>query len=277
MNKICGIYKITSPTGKIYIGQSINIKRRISEHKRIKPSNDTILAKSILKYGWDAHVCETIHECDESLLNDLEKYYIKLFNTFNTEHGMNLTEGGDYTKMSEETKQKMKLSRENNNFWLGHKHSEESKAKMSESAKGNKNNLGTYYSEESRNKIGISHQGKKVADTTKQAISKTLSGRKLSDNTKRKIGDANKGKKYPGRILDEKTKQKISASKLEKNYAGTYEIYDSNNNLFARFNSNIKTELKKLNLPRDKFCNSYRNNEKIKRGIYKNWYVIKIN
>lgn len=27
--KICGIYKITSPSGKIYIGQSIDIKRRI--------------------------------------------------------------------------------------------------------------------------------------------------------------------------------------------------------------------------------------------------------
>jgi len=29
MVKICGIYKITSPTGKIYIGQSVDIMRRL--------------------------------------------------------------------------------------------------------------------------------------------------------------------------------------------------------------------------------------------------------
>jgi predicted GIY-YIG superfamily endonuclease len=33
MNK-SGIYKIISPTGKIYIGQSINIEKRWEGHKR---------------------------------------------------------------------------------------------------------------------------------------------------------------------------------------------------------------------------------------------------
>ena len=36
MNKICGIYKITSPTGKIYIGQSANIKSRITNYKNAR-------------------------------------------------------------------------------------------------------------------------------------------------------------------------------------------------------------------------------------------------
>lgn len=33
MDKNCGIYKITSPSGKIYIGQSIDIKRRWLDYK----------------------------------------------------------------------------------------------------------------------------------------------------------------------------------------------------------------------------------------------------
>ena len=33
---ICGIYKITSPTGRIYIGQSKNIKQRFRDYN--KPS-----------------------------------------------------------------------------------------------------------------------------------------------------------------------------------------------------------------------------------------------
>ena len=33
MNKICGIYKITSPSNKIYIGQSININNRIVHYR----------------------------------------------------------------------------------------------------------------------------------------------------------------------------------------------------------------------------------------------------
>jgi predicted GIY-YIG superfamily endonuclease len=31
-----GIYKITSPSNKIYIGQSINIERRIKQYKLLK-------------------------------------------------------------------------------------------------------------------------------------------------------------------------------------------------------------------------------------------------
>ena len=48
-----GIYKITSPTGRIYIGQSVNIERRFKQHKR-KTKNykpNTLLINSFNKYG----------------------------------------------------------------------------------------------------------------------------------------------------------------------------------------------------------------------------------
>jgi predicted GIY-YIG superfamily endonuclease len=31
MNRNCGIYKITSPTGKVYIGQAVDIERRLKD------------------------------------------------------------------------------------------------------------------------------------------------------------------------------------------------------------------------------------------------------
>lgn len=45
MEKICGIYKITSPSGRIYIEQSRNIKRRISEYKSKKIKQGSIKNK----------------------------------------------------------------------------------------------------------------------------------------------------------------------------------------------------------------------------------------
>ena len=51
-NAICGIYCVTNIiTKKIYIGQSINIKKRWYEHKRGK--GNIILGNSIKKYGLD--------------------------------------------------------------------------------------------------------------------------------------------------------------------------------------------------------------------------------
>ena len=74
---ICGIYKITSPSGKIYIGQSNNINDRISQYKRKKCKQQTILYRSIKKHGWDKHIFEILCQCDSEKLNELEKY-IKL-------------------------------------------------------------------------------------------------------------------------------------------------------------------------------------------------------
>jgi predicted GIY-YIG superfamily endonuclease len=46
------IYKITSPSEKVYIGQSRNIQRRVKNYKRIDCKQQTILYNSINKYGW---------------------------------------------------------------------------------------------------------------------------------------------------------------------------------------------------------------------------------
>lgn len=73
-----GIYKITSPENEIYVGQSINIDKRIKQHKKGSCSNKK-LTESIKKYGWENHKVEIIVECDPEELNSKESEWIKFY------------------------------------------------------------------------------------------------------------------------------------------------------------------------------------------------------
>lgn len=75
-----GIYKITSPNGKIYVGQSINVESRLAQYKKFQNcSSQPILYNSLKKYGVDKHKFEVITECLENQLNDLERYYQEIY------------------------------------------------------------------------------------------------------------------------------------------------------------------------------------------------------
>lgn len=101
--KICGIYKITNPNGKIYIGQSINIHKRWLSYKGIRCKTQIKLLNSLKKYGVDNHKFEILQECLPEELNKLEKYYVDLYQTFNCDNGLNLKDGGgNYVKLSDE-------------------------------------------------------------------------------------------------------------------------------------------------------------------------------
>jgi len=68
--KIIGIYKITNPNGKIYIGQSINIKKRKGCYKRNQIPKQPRICNSIKKYGFENHIFEVIEECSIDQLNE---------------------------------------------------------------------------------------------------------------------------------------------------------------------------------------------------------------
>jgi len=72
---IIGVYKITSPTGKIYIGQSINIKNRKESYRRGDCKQQPKIYNSINKYGWKNHTHEIIEECILDKLNERETYW----------------------------------------------------------------------------------------------------------------------------------------------------------------------------------------------------------
>jgi group I intron endonuclease len=76
-----GIYKITNPSGKVYIGQSINIDKRFKNYKSISQTKGQImLHNSFKKYGIDNHIFEVIEECSVELLNERERYYQDFYN-----------------------------------------------------------------------------------------------------------------------------------------------------------------------------------------------------
>ena len=71
-----GIYKITSPTNKIYIGQSINIHQRWKSYHSLNCKQQKILYVSLKKYGVDKHKFEIQEQCIRESLNDNElKWY----------------------------------------------------------------------------------------------------------------------------------------------------------------------------------------------------------
>ena len=115
--KQIGIYKITSPNKKIYIGQSWDIERRWKKYRILNCKSQLKLYASFLKYGVDKHKFEILQLCDKEQLNELEKYYVDLYQTFNNKYGLNLNDGGGANgKHSEETKRKIgqKLTKNNN-------------------------------------------------------------------------------------------------------------------------------------------------------------------
>lgn len=137
IQKIICIYKITSPSGRIYIGQTIDFGKRMKKYRLYHLSNgQPKLYNSLKKYGWENHTVEILHQCSKSDLNNLEKMYIDKYNTFNSEMGLNLRGGGDYGgKLSIESRNKISKKLigtqdgEKNNFF-GRKHSIEALLKM---------------------------------------------------------------------------------------------------------------------------------------------------
>lgn len=86
-----GIYKITNKlSGKTYIGQSNNIERRLKEHKY---KTDIPVEIAIQKYGANNFIFEVLEECSIEVLDEREKYYINLYNTYRG-NGYNCNEGG---------------------------------------------------------------------------------------------------------------------------------------------------------------------------------------
>jgi group I intron endonuclease len=160
MAKTGYIYKITSPTNKIYVGKTVNLSTRKSYYRSNNNKSQKIISNSIDKYGWDNHIFEVIDTTSIDSLNELEVKYIKELNSYHYDNpkGMNLTKGGDGSfgrKDSEETK----LKRVSHH--IGVKRSEKTKELMSLSKKGKPSSRkGVKLSNETKNRIGESNKGK---------------------------------------------------------------------------------------------------------------------
>lgn len=91
-----GIYKINFPNGKIYIGLSNNIYRRMCEHNTDFRKR-TACSSAIKKYGkiLKVEILEEIHPDNREKMQEREKYWIEYYQSNDKRYGYNLTTGGD--------------------------------------------------------------------------------------------------------------------------------------------------------------------------------------
>lgn len=87
--QLCGIYRITSPVDKIYIGQSKNFENRFSDYRRGRCPQQRKLFNSFYKYGFSNHIIEIIEICEIEDLNCRERHWQDFYDVKNREKGLN--------------------------------------------------------------------------------------------------------------------------------------------------------------------------------------------
>lgn len=250
MNKYL-IYKHTSPSGKSYIGQTNDMRKRTNAHKSKKGSGCKAFRSAILKYGWDSFTHEVIaNNLTLEQANVLEARYITEHNTL-VPNGYNLMTGGYNSTHTEETKRV--LSEKNTGRIL----SVETKNKMSESKKGVKlsdeqrkintdrlilglsiarekaiiANTGAKRTEEQKLKMSKAAVGRKhsletlekmrqsappITQETREKMRLSQVGRKVTEVTKLKLARANTGKKHSPETLAKMRESQVRRRSLEK-------------------------------------------------------------
>ena len=190
----CGIYLITNKkTRQKYIGQSINIEKRWTQHCNGRNDKNIYIDDSIAKYGKANFKLTILEEVPQERLSEREEYWIAKYDTFENRRHYNLTPGGEA------------LFGDSNPFY-GKTHSMESRKKMSEF-----------------------HKGKKLSEETKQKISKVTKGennprygKPVSAETREKISEENSGRQF---TLEDKLNMSYS-----KNSTGFFRVHKQNDN-----------------------------------------------
>ena len=218
------IYRIKSPSGKVYIGKDQYFPQRMVNHRHIsenkkKTEHNSPIHKAIRKYGWGEMIVEGV-DFEAKSVDELarrEKIWIWLSNS--KKKGYNQTLGGEGTK--------------------GYKHSAESKKLMSKKATGRKDspetkrnkslaNIGIKHSEETLRKISAVHKGKIVSDQQKMKQSEAMTGRKLTDSHIQKIQDFIEGH-VKGVPIPEERRIRVKESHLNSKF----ELVDPDGNRHA--------------------------------------------
>lgn len=185
-----GVYSIRNKeSGKIYVGQSVTLKKRRDNHKYMlrkdKHSNHH-LQSAWNKYGeaaFEFMVCEYVENARDNPkhLTEREQYWLD-WHRLQTElynKGPIAASPALGLKRSPEVRHKMSESH------IGHTHSEETKHKLSELNSGENNPMyGKHHTEETNRKNREAHLGRNFTEEHKRKIGLAHQGRVRSAETK---------------------------------------------------------------------------------------------
>lgn len=158
LNGVCGIYLITHiQSGKKYIGQSIDVGRRVRDHRRA--SNESLISRCIRKYGVEAFTIEIVERCNVDELNSKEVSWIEKSGSMYPD-GLNIRTGGERGEaLADESRKRISEKLRGRAF------SEEHKKNLSVS------HVGIKHTAISCAKMSASHRGAKRSDSARAAMS----------------------------------------------------------------------------------------------------------
>ena len=175
-----GIYMFTNKlTGDIYVGQSINLRKRFLNYfnlNYLSRRNELIISRAIIKYGYSNFSVTILEYCDKCELDVREQHY---FDTLNPQYNIQKVAGGSSKGLilSEETKNKISQALKgvyigDKSYWYGRSMSAATKEIMSSTRKGELNPLyGKSHSEASKELMRQKALGRKYSEETKLLMS----------------------------------------------------------------------------------------------------------
>ena len=108
--KICGVYLIVSPSGRRYVGSSIDIEYRWSLYKRLNCKRQKILYNSLKKHSPENHSFSILFRCSGEDIFIWERIFGDLYLSLQDFGGLNLSlpkKGDGPFAVCEETRVKM--------------------------------------------------------------------------------------------------------------------------------------------------------------------------
>jgi len=260
------IYKITSPSDRVYIGQTWRWLKRNNDYKNTKARGQPLLSNSILKYGFENHKIEIIDTLSEDVcqkeLDNREIYWWQHYKDLGC-NMLNVREPGRGGKVSEETK--LKISKNNR----GLKRSSEIINKLQNLPRYNKPVLLLSLEGEVLLEFNSSKAAARYLNTVTSSFSSGLKGKEVTCKNHRVILKEFYDPLSIKRIVH-KGSTKINQYDLEGNYIQSFlSIKEALNKLNIKDTGNISRACSNLQKSAYGYKWSYKNEEYVYRKQFK--------
>ena len=208
------VYQHTSPSGKVYIGITNNVKRRWGcngIHYMNKRKNGQFVqqsfARALLKYGWINFKHEILF--DNLSKEEAQAREIELIASYKKQGlSYNIANGGEGVS--------------------GIKHpplSEERRAQISAFMKEHHPMKGKHHTEEAREKISQAGKGRKMPEEWCRKLSERMTGKPLSEAAKQKLREHKKA--HPEEWIGGQNALEVHQYDLNGNYLKSYKSFDA--------------------------------------------------